>query len=100
MFQKLQALYKANPDQFDEINSITQDQMFEEKYQTERLSRKLKAMIEKEFIGLKTDLTVDFDERVIQVVDKIERMVEMTVERKVEELKKDVLVKLFPVEKK
>lgn len=74
--------------------------MFEEKYQTERLSRKLKAMIEKEFIGLKTDLTVDFDERVIQVVDKIERMVEMTVERKVEELKKDVLVKLFPVEKK
>ena len=84
----------------ENFDSNKKDRMFEEKWQTERITRKMKQIVEREFIGLKTDLTVDFDERVITVVDKIETMVNVTVDRKVEILKKDILSQLFPAKPK
>ena len=99
LYQKLKSLHQnrvyGTPEKFDDISTNREDQLFEEKWQTERITRKLKTIIEREFIGLKTDLTVDFDERVITVVDKIETMVEATVNRKVEELKNDIMGQLI-----
>lgn len=64
---------------------------FERRWQTDRLSKQLKVVMEREFFGLKADLTSDFDERIIGVVDKIDQMVNKAVETQLEVVKSDVL---------
>ena len=67
------------------------DMNFERRWQTDRLSKQLKVVMEREFFGLKTDLTTDFDERIIHVVDKIDQMVNKAVEKQLEVVKSDVM---------
>ena len=67
---------------------------FERRWQTDRLAKQLKIVMEREFFGLKTDLTTDFDERIIHVVDKIDQMVDKAVVKQLEVVKKDVLNQL------
>ena len=69
----------------------SEKKLFEKKWQTEKLTAQLKAIMDREFLGLKTDLTVDFDERVIQTVDKIDNLVETCVQNRLEKMRRDII---------
>ena len=53
--------------------------------------------MEREFVGLKTDLSVDFDQRTIGVIRQIDSLVEVTVRKRLELMKPEIL-RAFKVE--
>lgn len=57
----------------------------------------LRTSMEREFVGLKTDLSVDFDQRTIGVIRQIDSLVEVTVRKRLELMKPEIL-RAFKVE--
>ena len=47
--------------------------------------------MEREFVGLKTDLSVDFDQRTIGVIQQIDTLVQVTVKKRLELMKPEIL---------
>ena len=50
--------------------------------------------MEREFVGLKTDLSVDFDRRTIGVINQIDALVEITVKKKLDIMKSEIVQNL------
>lgn len=64
---------------------------YEDKWQINQLTKQLKTVMEREFVGLKTDLTADFDSRVIAVVDEIDNLVDASVVKHLGGIKHDII---------
>lgn len=64
---------------------------FEQKWQMNQITKQLKSMMEREFVGLKINLSSEFDERTVGVVKQIEGLIQVTVQKRLEMVKEELM---------
>ena len=72
-------------------NNMPAREDFEQKWQMNQITKQLKSMMEREFVGLKTNLSGEFDERTLRVVKQIEGLVNVTVQKRLETVKAELI---------
>ena len=60
---------------------------FEQKWQMNQITKQLKSMMEREFVGLRTSLSGEFDQRTAGVIRQIEGLIQITVQKRLETIK-------------
>ena len=56
-----------------------------------QITKQLKSMMEREFVGLKINLSSEFDERTVGVVKQIEGLIQVTVQKRLEMVKEELM---------
>ena len=64
---------------------------FEDKWQINQLTKQLKHVLERELVGLKTDMNIDFDQKVHSTLRQLDALIDVTVQRRMVLLKEELI---------